>query len=193
MFWALKRAYNDRRRARRALSELQPSYTGRVLAALLAICAVVFVLLLAISPALGEGEHVYVAIVSGTLNVRDEPGGKVIAYAYPGDEESKLVERKGWTQITCGAEAGKGWVKSEYLSPHPVEFEDLGTFANTSGGRIRVRKTPGGERRRWMEDGETVEVLAWITDAEGVRWAGISDGYVMEDYLEAVFREGEER
>lgn len=172
----LKLSAKDRRRYRIMTSEIydhKGQYIPWVIVAGAAILAAV--LLFAVFPALAEGE-LTVTLSSGTLNVRSEPNGRIIAELYDGDEVTLISERSGWARVYCPCEAGEGYVSSAYLTDGSGE---AGKYNNASDGRLRIRDKPDGKAIGWLKKGATVTVTAWRKG-----WAWVDSGWVDGDYLE---------
>ncbi len=148
----------------------------------LAVLAAVMVSLALMRTA--HGETYTVQTESGCLNIRAKPwvGSEIIGWLYAGDEVDVISDSDGWALVTAPIEAGEGYVNMDFLSYAPQE---CGSYVVDAGGRVRVRKTPNGERVRWLEDGDTVNVTRWETH-KGELWAYVGDGYVLGDCLEAV-------
>lgn len=187
IFWSIGRCWNERRAARRMMRGYCRPWTGRmalVVALLLASAALwVFAFPAALADA---GDNYTVNTTGDTLNIRDNPwlGADVIGKLWPGDTVTLISEADGWSLVTVSIEAGKGYVKSDYLTLSSMD-RPLGTYQNSSGGRVRVRTEPDGKRMRWLEVGDTVDVMRW-TDAGGDRWGFVGDGYVLGSCLEEV-------
>jgi len=131
----------------------------------------------------GQAQTCYVQISSGTLNIRDSPGfnGEIIGRLYPDDTVEYMDSKNGWTLVKAEIEAGQGWVKSEYLT---TGHAATGSYVNDSGGRLRVRKSAGGQEVvRFVKAGKTVAVQSWVTDKAGNAWAFVGDGYVRGDCI----------
>lgn len=133
-------------------------------------------------PGLAEAV-MYAAHTSGELNVRDAAGydGQKIGYLMPGDAVGFVEHKHGWTLVTCGVEAGKGWVKTEYLT---TDLDGAGEYVNTSGGRVRLRDAPDGKGIGWVKAGATVSVSGWVVDSDGREWGCTKSGYVARECFE---------
>lgn len=160
-------------------------WTGRMALVILLLLASVALWVFASQPVLAEGGDNYTVNTAGDpLNIRDKPwlGAEVIGTLWPGDTVTLISEDDGWALVAVDVEAGQGYVKSDYLTLANMD-EPLGTYQNTSGGRVRVRTEPGGDRVRWLENGDTVDVSRW-TVADGETWGYVGDGYVLGSCLE---------
>lgn len=129
-----------------------------------------------------EGMTLYAAHTEGTLNIRETPDGHRVGYLLPGDAvEYGGSQKGGWIYIKIGIETGGGWVKAEYLTIDP---EGAGMYQNVSGGRVRIRKEPGGNTAGWLAGGEDINILSILPDEAGVLWGYSNSGYVQMKYLE---------
>lgn len=144
-----------------------------------AICALC-VLLLA-QAATADALTLYAAHKKDELNVRQSPNGKRVGYLLPGDSGEYIQQDGEWVLLALGIEDGKGWVKAQYLTIDPAA---AGQYVNASGGRVRIRKTPGGKPAGWIETGKTVEIFSVLPDEIGDLWGRTEKGYVAMKYLE---------
>lgn len=146
----------------------------------IAICAVCM-LLIAAQVGTADALTLYAAHKEGDLNIREKPNGERIGYLLPGDSGEFVKQDGEWVFLAVGIEAGGGWVNAKYLTIDPGAS---GQYANTSGGRVRIRKTPGGKPAGWLETGKTVEVLSVLPDENGELWGRTQKGYISLKYLE---------
>ena len=142
------------------------------------ICTALLVLTQA---AKAEALTLYAAHKEGDLNIRSSPHGSRIGYLLPGDSAEFVKQDGEWIYVAVGIEAGGGWVNAQYLTADP---DAAGSYLNNSGGRLRVRKTPGGNAVGWLEKGKTVEVLSVLPDQNGGQWGRTKNGYVAMKYLD---------
>lgn len=187
IFWSIGRCFSERRSARRMMRGYCRPWTGRMALVMALLLASVALWVFAFPTALAEAGNEYTVNTAGdTLNIRDNPwvGADVIGRLWPGDTVTLISEDGGWSLVTASIEAGRGYVKSDYLTLAKAD-KPLSTYRNASGGRVRVRTEPGGERVRWLEDEDIVDVSRW-TDAGGERWGFVGDGYVLASCLEEV-------
>ena len=185
LLWSIGRCFRERRATRRMMHGYCRPWTGRMALVMALLLASVALWVVAFPPALAESGDEYTVNTAGdTLNIRDHPwvGADVIGKLWPGDTVTLISENGGWSLVTASIEAGQGYVKSDYLTL-ATKDRPLGTYQNASGGRVRVRTEPGGDRVRWLEDGDTVEVTRWTNDG-GERWGYVGDGYVLGSCLE---------
>ena len=145
----------------------------------LALLLMILVLLFTVSTA--SALTLYAAHEEGELNIREKPYGERIGYLLPGDSGEFIRQSGNWVLLKIGIEAGEGWVNAKYLTAFP---EAAGTYANASGGRLRIRETPGGKTAGWLSAGKTVEVLAILPDEDGKLWGRTHKGYVAMEWLE---------
>lgn len=147
---------------------------------------IVLVILCALMIVLGvileaEGEAYTVQTSGGPLNIRAKPwvGAEIVGTLIPGDGVEVVSVSDGWALVEASIEAGEGYVSMDYLTN---EAQRTGAYLVDACGRVRVRRSPGGERVRWLEDGEAVNVERWEM-VKGEAWAFVGDGYVMGDCL----------
>lgn len=191
IFWSIGRCIRERRAARRMMRGLYPPWPKQMLLAVVLLLASVALWVFAFPAALAEtGDEYTVNTAGDTLNIRDNPwvGAEVIGKLWPGDTVELISEADGWALVSASIEAGQGYVKSDYLTLSTAD-KPLGNYVNSSGGRVRVRTEPGGERVRWLEAGDTVSVSRW-TDNGGKRWGFVGDGYVLGSCLTEVDEDG---
>lgn len=132
-----------------------------------------------------DGVTCIVQITSGNLNIRERPllKSKAVGSLEASDRVVAIGYDGGWTLVEAPVEAGAGWVKSEFLT---TSTDGYGDYANSSGGRVRLRNGVGGESLGWLPAGKRVTVSAWAEDMNGEHWAYVGKGYVMAQYLSKV-------
>lgn len=145
----------------------------------LAIAAALFAVGLAASVAEAE---TYVITATPFANVREAPDK---SSADLGDlNAGELVEgtgyQSGWVQVAVDLEQADGWVREDLLTlaDYPV-----GRYANNTGGRVNIRREPGGDHAHWLDSGHTVDVIRWV-DVDGTAWAYTRRGYIDGGCLE---------
>ena len=144
------------------------------------ICALCALLLL-VQVAAADALTLYAAHDEGELNIRDKPYGERIGYLLPGDSGEYIRQDGEWVLLAVGVEAGEGWVSAKYLTADP---DAAGQYVNGSGGRVRIRETPGGKAEGWLAAGKTAKVLAVLPDENGDLWGRTKTGYIAMKYLE---------
>ena len=132
------------------------------------------------------GNATVVVQESSHLNGRAKPvNGPIEMKLYLGDKvEIVSYGRDGWVEI-IGGETGTVWVKDAFLTDEWYTLENPEVYRISSNGRVRVRTIPDGEASGWAKNGDMVTVSA-IAVKNGVTWAKIEDGYVMERFLTEV-------
>ena len=102
-------------------------------------------------------------------------------YALCGDSfETDGKSCNGFLHVYAGIEAGEGWINSGYIVwDEPKEVNRDAQIA--SRGRVALRRTISGKRRKWGHDGDTLKVF-W----ESAEWSVTSQGFVKTEYLEAM-------
>jgi len=143
------------------------------------LCVLVTILMFC-STALADAQ--YTVTVSDWCNVREKPRKDSIdaGNLYAGDTVTGTGYQAGWVQVEASVEAGTGWVREDLLTlaDYPV-----GTYTNSTGGRVHIRKTPDGDHAHWLDAGHSVDVTRWV-DVDGVAWAVTKRGYIKSDCLE---------
>ena len=139
---------------------------------------IIFILLfltIAINNAIAESTTLVVTV--DELNGRAEPTTKssVEMRLYKDDEVTFVSYNDGWVEI-IGGETGTVFCKAEYLSEKDA---NLGTYKNTSGGRVHVRDSIGGKRIGSISANKNVEVSSII-----LNWGYIGNGWVDLQYFE---------
>jgi hypothetical protein len=146
------------------------------------ICALFCLITAFAATAAAEGVTLYAAHSEGTLNIRETPDGHRVGYLLPGDAvEYGGRQKDGWIYIKIGIEAGGGWVKAEFLTIDP---EGAGMYCNTSGGRVRIRKEPGGDSAGWLAADGEIFIKSVLPDEAGELWGCSDKGYIRMQYLE---------
>lgn len=125
----------------------------------------------------------YIRVNTDVLNIRSGPGtsnskvGKVIQ----GEVLRELgEERDGWKKVAYGDV--EGWVSAGFTEPTDNQFSKV----ETTGGRLRVRATPGGDIIAFLQNGDEVQVIGGVQDGG---WVPVQDlktgkiGYVSQEYL----------
>jgi len=73
-----------------------------------------------------------------------------------------------------------------YVSVKYFEVPVGRDYVVEANGRVRVRKSPGGDAIGFVKPGETVHVNAWRYAANGSKWGKCTGGqYISADYLKA--------
>lgn len=116
------------------------------------------------------------------VNVRASANihSKAEGYALCGDSfrtDGKC--RNGFVHVYAPIEAGEGWIADGYVvwdKPAEVNSE----YFIRSNGRVSIRRTIGGDRRKWVHDGDSLKVY-WISDS----WAVTNEGFIKTEFLEA--------
>lgn len=149
-------------------------------------CKIIAVLLIMAMPAYAAADTMYVMCSpAGRVNIRTRATthSDISGHLYAGERVETIDSRKDghgntWYKIDGVTEYGWGWVSGEYLVSSPAVHVDA-EYIVRSNGRVAIRSTPGGSRKSWIRDGDTVHV---IQIAGG--WAQTQYGYISEEYLE---------
>ena len=102
------------------------------------------------------------------VNVRKQPSGKAATWG---------VMRTGETIEADPSEIRNGFFKftfmdrEAYVSVRYFEIEESRDYTVSANGRVRVRKSPGGEACGFVQPGDTVRVRAWQRASDGSLWA----------------------
>lgn len=126
---------------------------------------------------------------SDYINARISPSKKSdsVGMLYCGTEiESDGEIRKDkagnkWLHIiNAPFEVDDAWVCLTYAQETPITIEKL-TAIVVSNGRTAIRKSPGGKRTKWVNNGDELKVLAYSSD-----WVLTTKGYVAYECLEFI-------
>ena len=96
-------------------------------------------------------------VTASSLNGRAAPNktSRIEAIFERGDQLEATGRVSGsWIEV-YGGETGTVWCSADYLS----EAAGSRMYTNTSGGRVRIRKSPDGSAIGWISAGKTVEVI----------------------------------
>lgn len=102
------------------------------------------------------------------VNVRKQPSAKAASWG---------IMHTGETIEADPAQIRSGFFKftfmdhEAYVSVRYFEIEEDRNYTVTANGRVRLRKTPGGEAAGFIKPGETVRVRAWRRAEDGSLWA----------------------
>ena len=103
------------------------------------------------------------------------------------------VMRTGETIETNPAEIANGFFKTTfkdrvaYVSVRYFEIPVDEHYLVEANGRVRLRKSPGGDADGFIKPGAQVYVTAWRYAADGSKWAKCTGGqFISAQYLTAV-------
>lgn len=87
-------------------------------------------------------------------------------------------EKDGWLHLVdVSNETGEGWIHEGYVVfEEPKEINREMTIC--SRGRVACRKWIGGERKRWVNNGDSVTVYLMTSEVAVTNW-----GFIMADYI----------
>lgn len=88
-------------------------------------------------------------------------------------------QKGGFDQIDASLEVTIAWVCSGYIVYDQPEYLDGMKMTVRSNGRVAARKRIGGQRRKWLHDGDVVKVY-WKSD----EWCVTSEGFVKTEFLQ---------
>ena len=102
------------------------------------------------------------------VNVRKQPSAKAATWGVMRTGETIEADpsdiRNGFFSFTfMGNEA--------YVSVRYFEIPESRNYTVTANGRVRVRKSPGGDACGFVQPGDTVRVRGWRRAADGSLWA----------------------
>lgn len=76
--------------------------------------------------------------------------------------------------------------KEAYVSVRYFEIAADETCVVEANGRVRTRKSPGGEALGFIKPGETARVMGWRYDGDGEKWARCTGKrYIAAEFLKA--------
>ena len=115
------------------------------------------------------------------VNVRNQPSSSAAAWG---------VLHTGDVIDTNPAEIRNGFFKTTYkdhtayVSVRYFEIAVEQDFIVEANGRVRMRKSPGGQASGFIAPGTRVHVIAWQYGADGGKWGRCAGGsYILADYL----------
>lgn len=115
------------------------------------------------------------------VNVRNQASSQAAAWG---------ILHHGDTIETNPSEITRGFFKltfegrTAYVSVRYFEIAEGTDFVVEANGRVRVRKSPGGEATGFVKPGDRVHVMAWRYAGDGTKWAKCTGGtYVSAQYL----------
>lgn len=126
---------------------------------MLFIVACVFILESFITDAVAEEMYVIVSDES-YLNVRQNPkkDSEVVGYLTFAEQVNVDSISDGWAYMTgLGFESSVGYSRSCYLSKNKPTKIDKDAIV-VSDGRVALRESPNGEKKKWLKNGESVHV-----------------------------------
>lgn len=86
------------------------------------------------------------------------------------------VKKKGFVHVDAPIEAGDGWISERYIVySEPVYVGKVCRIE--SSGRVACREYIGGDRTRWLRDGDEVTVY-WMAE-----WAVTNKGFIQSEYI----------
>lgn len=128
-----------------------------------------------------EEEYGYLFVTATELNGRSSPRktGFIDAqfmFGQPLMPTGKWSRDHKWLEVYCRGEVDTVWVNAQYVS----ETTEIFYAVNTSGGRVRIRNAPFGNRTNgYLQAGKTVKIEQVIQG-----WGRCSKGWVDLSYLE---------
>ena len=75
-------------------------------------------------------------------------------------------------------EAGEGWVHKGYIVYDQPYKPDISETVIISNGRVKARKTIGGNRRCWLKNGQKIKVYMMSS-----KWAVTNKGFVKSEFI----------
>lgn len=128
----------------------------------------------------GDGELVWVLCnPKSFVNIRTGPSGRseIGGRAECGDRYfTDGTKRKGFVHVDAPIEAGDGWISDRYIVyTEPVYVGKVCRIQ--SKGRVACREYIGGDRTRWLNDGDEVTVY-WMAE-----WAVTNKGFIQSEFI----------
>jgi len=148
------------------------------------LSALIVSLLLAFLPACVLAETLTCIVADGQyVNVRNRASSQAATWG---------VMRTGETIEANPAEITNGFFKTTfndrvaYISVRYFEIPVEDHYIVEANGRVRVRKTPGGDADGFVRPGDRVYVTAWRYASDGSKWAKCTGGqYISAEYLKS--------
>ncbi len=155
-------------------------YAGKTTGAL----ALLIMLLMASLPAASLAETLTCIVADGQyVNVRNRASSQAATWGVLRTGETIEADP---TQITDGFFKTTFGDRVAYVSVRYFEIPEDGHYIVEANGRVRVRKTPGGEADGFVRPGDRVYVTAWRYGADGDKWAKCTGGqYISAQYLKS--------
>lgn len=139
-------------------------------------------ILLLLGTATAESSKVWVLCQPDSyVNIRARPssGSQKEGYAICGDSfETDGKTRSGYTHVFASVEAGEGWISNGFIvwdEPEEVNTE----MTISSKGRVALRRSIGGNRRKWGHNDDKLKVY-WVSD----EWSVTDQGFIKTEFLE---------
>lgn len=140
--------------------------------AFIIISAILIAFLLIMGSPPAAAETLYVCVSDDSyLNGRAKPStrSEVTMRLYNGDAVEAVAIHGEWVEVV-GGESGTSFCKAAYLN----SMKNPTFYTNTSGGRVRVRKSPGdGQGVGWISAGDMIKVTKVI-----MGWGCTNAGWV---------------
>lgn len=187
----MKHLANDARekpnRPRRPFMErILPLFTDKALALTALLLALVLAVVL-IATATAEEAPVtrYVLVDEGSvLNIRERPEPHAhIPFKMERGEALQVyaIRADGWAEVARAGDSG--YCRVEFLCD---ALPDAPIACTVSVDKLRVRTLPSdkADTVQKLRKGKEVKVLAFLT-CEDTRWARVTSGFIMADYLSA--------
>ena len=163
--------------ARSSMTDCIHAFFARLAPALLAAALLLF-------PALSLADTFTCIVADGQyVNVRNRPEKAAATWGilHTGDtiEADPAEITDGFFKTTFGGHIA-------YVSVRYFEIPVDKDYTVEANGRVRVRKSPGGEATGFVKPGTPVHVLAFRYAADGSRWAKCTGGsYISAECLAA--------
>lgn len=120
------------------------------------------------------------------VNIREKPttrsevvGRFGCGYTFETDGETRKDKQgRRWVHmVNPHLEVEEAWVIDTYVAYSDVEIQSV-TAVVDAKGRVALRKSPGGNRIKWLKNGQQVNVLAYSDE-----WCVTDQGYISVDCL----------
>jgi uncharacterized protein YgiM (DUF1202 family) len=168
------------------MERILPLFTDNVLALTALLLALVLAVVLLTTATAEEAPATkYVLVDTGSwLNIRERPEAHAtVVIRMERGEALQLytIRADGWAEVARAGDSG--FCRVEYLCD---ALPDAPAPYTAAADKLRVRALPSTEADtiQKLRKGKQVEVLGFIT-CEDTRWARVTGGFIMADYLSA--------
>lgn len=150
-------------------------YMKKTIAAMLLFCTL-------LPCGAASGETLTCIVADGQyVNVRNRPSSAAATWGIM--HTGEMIEADP-AEITDGFFKTTFGERVAYVSVRYFEIAVNAHYIVEANGRVRLRKSPGGDADGFVRPGEQVYVTAWRYAGDGSKWAKCTGGqYISADYL----------